>query len=84
MTRAVALVRIRAARRTFAKALPEIAVATAALGGWALVTAVVAHFLGFLAWVGSAGLLLLSLCGWLYLWKLITKGLYTLSQEERK
>ena len=47
-------------------------------------TAVVAHFLGFLAWVGSAGLLLLSLCGWLYLWKLITKGLYTLSQEERK
>lgn len=65
----------------------ELLQASAMLTGWALVTAGAAAVSSPVAWVFSAGLLLLSLCGWKFLYTLFRTGLYTLhsvSQERRK
>lgn len=62
----------------------EIAVTAAALVGWALVTAGIATIIPHYAraiWFASAGLLLLSLCGWKFLGTIITTGLYVLTRK---
>ena len=53
----------------------------AALGGWAFVTAGVAAVTSNVAWLFSAGVLLLSLCGFQLLWTVAKAGLYVLSRS---
>lgn len=58
----------------------ELLTAFAWLLGWLLVTAGVdRHSL----WLGSVGLLCISLGGWRLLWIVLTHGLYTLTREKQ-
>lgn len=65
----------------------EILISLAAVAGWALVTASVAgliHGAGSrLVWSASTGLFLLSLCGWKFLRKIVTDGLYAMTRTKR-
>jgi hypothetical protein len=61
----------------------ELAVSAALLGGWAACTAGVAALTAPAAWPISAGLLLLSLCGWRFLGRIARDGLYVLTREDR-
>jgi len=70
ITRAAVLWKLRA----------ELLVSIALLAGWALLTWGVAELTTRYAWHISAGLLLLSLCGWRFLKTLVMRGLYVLSQ----
>lgn len=72
LTRAAALWRYRA----------ELLVTVALLGGWALLTWGVAELTTRFAWQISAGLFLLSCCGWKFLWTLVRRGLYVLTQDK--
>lgn len=60
----------------------EILVSLGALAGWGLLTWGAVDLTAPVAWKLSAGLLLLSLCGWRFLGVLASQGLYTLSREE--
>lgn len=83
--RAIAALRLRRTLRTLAEARAELATAAALLGGWTLLTHGVAALLPRVpVWSLSAGLLLVSLCGWELLWTMGRKGLYTLSREDRR
>lgn len=66
------------------KYLGELAVTVGAILGWALLTGGLAAVLPTHAkalWLASAGMLLLSLCGWKFLWTIVTTGLYTLTRN---
>jgi hypothetical protein len=62
----------------------ELLVAACFLAGWALVTVGIAAYTSPRVWPLSLGLLLLSLCGWKWLWSFVGVGLYTLIEQERK
>jgi protein-S-isoprenylcysteine O-methyltransferase Ste14 len=64
-----------------AKARAEILTVASFLIGWALLTKGVAALTAPVAWTFSTGLLLLSLCGWKFLWAVMSAGLYTLTRE---
>lgn len=77
---------LRRIRVFFAPALavaPEIVLSAALLAGWAAVTWGLAGIWGLLVWRFSAGILLLSLCGWKFLGVLFREGLYNLSRAKR-
>lgn len=63
----------------------EIAVAVTALAGWLLTTAGMASPLAPKSaralWLASIGILLLSLCGWKFLFTIVTNGLYVLTRN---
>jgi hypothetical protein len=67
-----------AGRRT----APELAFTGAVLAGWALLTTFAAAFAGPRVWLLSGGLLLLSGCGWKFLYRIARDGLYVLSRRE--
>lgn len=60
----------------------ELLVAAAFLGGWFLVTLGIASYTSTRVWPISLGILLLSLCGWKWVWNLTSVGLYTLGGDE--
>lgn len=60
----------------------ELAVTAAVIGGWLLLTYGVASLTAPIAWAFSGGLLLLSLCGWRFLWRLVRDGLYELTRGD--
>lgn len=65
----------------------EILISFSAVAGWALLTASVANVLpdagARSVWFASTGLFLLSLCGWKFLRKIVTDGLYALTRPKR-
>ena len=81
----LAAVRPRLARlgATARRVAPETLLASAILLGWGLLTwglIALAHV--WQLWPLSAGLLVLSLCGWRLLAVIAWQGLYTLSADE--
>lgn len=54
------------------------------VGGWGLLTLGIARLTVPEVWPISAGLLLLSLCGWGFLRVLFLEGLYVLSRGRRE
>ncbi len=77
--------RVRAGAGTLRPFAAEIAISLAALSGWALLTASLASLLphagSHALWLASTGLLLVSLCGWKFLRKMATDGLYALTRK---
>lgn len=63
---------------------PELLTSLALVGGWALLTWGVARLTAPVAWVFSAGLLLVSLGGWRLLWEVATRGLYALTRPTKR
>lgn len=61
----------------------ELLTSAALLAGWALLTWGVALLTSPKVWPLSAGLLLLSLCGWRFLGAIAWAGLYTLTRGRR-
>lgn len=59
----------------------ELWTGASALVGWASLTFTLAHFLGWVVWPASAGLLALSLVGWRLLGVLAWNGLYALTRD---
>lgn len=73
--------------RTRVRQLPwaEVCVAASLVAGWMLVTWAIASFSRtWQVWPLSAGLFLLSLFGWRYLWVMSRDGLYTLTREPKR
>jgi hypothetical protein len=70
---------------TLSKYPGETLVSIAALAGWILVTAGIASLLpargAHALWLSSIGLLLVSLCGWKFLRRIVTDGLYILTRK---
>lgn len=86
--RAVLYVVRRRASRALADlsaARAEIAAGSALIAGWLCITAGLAALLPRgQVWLFSAGLLLLSLFGWKFLWLVASKGLYKLNAEDER
>jgi hypothetical protein len=63
-----------------------LALGTGALGvlGWALLTDVLAGWLGGVVWEVSIGLLCFSLFGWRFAWAIASHGVYTLLKPKRQ
>lgn len=59
----------------------ELLTALTWLSGWLLLTAAIDRRS---LWLGSIGLLCISLGGWRLLWVVLTQGLYTLTRGARK
>jgi hypothetical protein len=60
----------------------EIATSAALVSGWAFLTSAVSHYVSAgVVWRVSAGLFLLSLCGWRLLAKIAGHGLYKLTRD---
>lgn len=60
----------------------EIATSVALVAGWACLTSAVSHYVSAgVVWRVSAGLFLLSLCGWRLLGKIAGHGLYKLTRD---
>ncbi len=66
------------------KAWREIATATLGLGGWSILTDVIARSLGPLVWEVSLGLLCFSLFGWRLAFTVARDGVYALSKRGQK
>lgn len=60
----------------------ELLVAIALFAGWSLITFGIARLTRPIAWSFSAGLLLVLLCGWRFVWKLFSDGLYVLTRTK--
>lgn len=68
--------------RKMKQALAEILVATAAIAGWLAFSSAIAQIAPpGIVWRASVGFLLLSLCGWKFLYTLAREGLYALTRE---
>ena len=64
---------------------PELGAATALVAGWTLLSWAIASLTRtWQVWPISAGLFLLSLFGWRYLFVMARDGLYTLTREPRR
>ncbi|MFL5481147.1 MAG: hypothetical protein ACJ8AK_03075 [Gemmatimonadaceae bacterium] len=62
----------------------EFAVSLAILVGWFLLTASVVELLParrHALWLASTGVLLISLCGWRFIGRIATDGLYALTRK---
>lgn len=60
----------------------ELAISIASVAGWACLTSAVSHLVrADVVWRVSAGLFLLSLCGWRLLGKIAGHGLYKLTRD---
>lgn len=79
-----ALTRARDVVSPLWKARAEILTASALLAGWALLTHGIALLTTPKVWPLSAGLLLLSLCGYRLLWAIASHGLYMLALKDVK
>jgi hypothetical protein len=68
------------ARRRIAAVRGEILTGLALLAGWALLTSAIAQLVRpDVVWRASAGIFLLSLCGWKFLYTIASSGLYKLT-----
>jgi hypothetical protein len=70
--------------RATGRARAELLTAAALLAGWALITLGLAQLTTSKVWPLSAGILLLSLCGWRFLGVLFRDGLYRLTREDAR
>lgn len=66
------------------RARAEILLTIAMLGGWFLVTLGIVQFTTPKVWPLSAGVLLLSCCGWRMLWTVASYGLYGLTRTNNR
>ena len=62
----------------------ELSLSIALLAGWFLLTWGIVLLTTPKVWPLSAGVLLLSLCGWRLLWTVCSQGLYSLTREEQR
>lgn len=63
----------------------ELLASFALVAGWILVTSAIARIARpDVVWLASAGLFLLSLFGWRFLFEIAGKGLYTLTRGGRR
>ena len=73
-----------AARKWIVKRRAELLSSMAGILGWSLVTAAIAEVLPErVVYLASAGLFLLSLFGWGFLYEIARRGLYTLTRPKR-
>ena len=72
---------LRRATDAIRAAWRELAQASALLLGWALFTAGLARLTVPEVWLLSGGLLLLSACGWRWLYVFFGRGMYALSED---
>jgi hypothetical protein len=71
-----------AAFRAVVAARAELLTAIAILLGWAFLTSAIAVLARpDVVWRASAGLFLLSLCGWKFLYAILSNGLYKLTRK---
>lgn len=62
----------------------EILVSLAVTAAWSFLTWGIASLLVWEVWPLSAGLFLLSLAGWRFVWTIARDGLYALTREDRR